>query len=94
MSEKTGRGHFTANPFKYTTSDGKVLEWAGRGRFSKDIVRLVEAGDEGLIAALAAHKKPTVTGNPVGRPPSKAIAQDDIKAMAAETVAKAVDIEA
>lgn len=76
--DNTGRGNFTASPFKYTTSDGKVLEWAGRGRFSKDIKRLVESGDEGLIAALAAHKKPKVTGNLVGRPKGVVIAQSEI----------------
>jgi len=89
---KTGRGNFVPRVFTFKTIDGVEQTWAGRGRFPKELQAVLDAetakGVTVTADALAAHKKNKPTGNPVGRPKGS-VAKADVKAMAAETVAKA-----
>jgi hypothetical protein len=93
--DKTGRGNFVARAFAFKTVDGKDAVWCGRGRFSAELKLVLESeaskGTSVTSDALDAHKKNKPTGNPVGRPKGSASSKDDIKGMAAETVAKAAE---
>ena len=90
--DKTGRGNFTARAFTFKAVNGTDGMWNGRGRYPKDLTIALDAekarGETVIADALAAHKKNKPTGNPVGRPKGS-VNKTDVKAMAAETVAKA-----
>jgi hypothetical protein len=92
MSDKNGKGVFTPRAFAFKGVDGKDYSWVGRGRYPKELQAVLDAeASKGVTAtadALAAHKKNKPTGNPVGRPKGS-VTKSDVKAMAAETVAKA-----
>lgn len=94
MSDKTGRGVFEARAFTFTGVDGKEYTWIGRGRHSKELKLALESeetkGVTTLKDALVNHRKNKPTGNPVGRPKGSVSSdKNSVKAMAAETVAKA-----
>jgi hypothetical protein len=93
--DKTGRGNFVARAFTFKTLAGADSTWCGRGRYSKDLMLVLESeaakGVTVTADALAAHKKNKPTGNPVGRPKGATATKGDIKDMAAETVAKAAE---
>jgi hypothetical protein len=94
MDNKTGRGNFVARAFVFKDVNGAEKSWVGRGRYSKDLMLVLESeagkGISVTADALAAHKKNKPTGNPVGRPKG-ATTKTDVKEMAAETVAKATE---
>jgi len=92
MSDKNGKGNFVARAFTFKAVDGTEKNWVGRGRFPKELQVALDAekarGETVIADALAAHKKNKPTGNPVGRPKGS-VTKADMKAMVADTVAKA-----